>query len=129
MWFKNAEDIRLFDSWDAYVQELHVKFGSTACDNPVKATIQETPILVGKQLFIGVNQTHVRPNGFVHVIKNEDVDLPHTHAHVSPNGLIHIIKNEDVDLPHILVEGQISLLSGYHKAKELDVPFLGDCCG
>ena len=46
--------------------------------------------------------------------------------HVSPNESIHVIKNEDVDLPHIHVEGQISLLSGYHKAKELDASFLGD---
>ena len=129
VWFKNAKDIGLFDSWDAFVQELQVKFGSTACDNPVKATIQETPILVSNPMFIGVNQTHVPPNGFVHVIKNEDADLPHTHAHVPPNGLIHVIKNEDVDLPHILVEGQILLLSGCHKAKELDVSFLGDSCG
>nr|POF23389.1 hypothetical protein CFP56_20829 [Quercus suber] len=80
-------------------------------------------------MFIGINQTHVPPNGFVHVIKNEEANLPHTHAHVSPNGSVHVIKNEEVDLPHILVEGQISLLSGYYKAKELDVSFLGDTCG
>ena len=82
VWCKNAEDIGLYDSWGAFVQELQAKFGSSACDNPVKATIQETHILVSNPMFIGVNQTHVPPNGFVHVIKNVDIDLPCTHAHV-----------------------------------------------
>ena len=50
-------------------------------------------------------------------------------THVSPNGSIHAIKNEVVDLPHIHVGGQISLLSGCHKANELDASFLGDSCG
>ena len=54
-------------------------------------------------MLIGVNQTHVSPDGSVHIINNEDVDLPHNH-----------------------IGGQISLLSGCHKAKELDASFLGD---
>ena len=50
-------------------------------------------------------------------------------THVSPNGSIHTIKNEVVDLPHIHVGSQISLLSGCHKANELHASFLGDSCG
>ena len=49
-------------------------------------------------------------------------------THVSPNGSVHAIKNEDVDLPHTDVRGQIQLLSGCHKAKELDAIFLGNSC-
>ena len=91
---------------DAFVQALHVRFGFNACDNPLKATIQEPHVLVSKSMLIGVSQTHVSPNGSVHAIKNEDVDLPHIH-----------------------VGGQISLLSGCHKANELDASFLSDSCG
>ena len=97
VWFEDAEDTRLFVSRDAFVQALQVRFGSTTCDNPLKATIQEPLVIVSNPMLIGVSQTHVSPNGSVHAIKNEDVDLPHTH-----------------------VGGQISLLSGCHKAKGLD---------
>ena len=47
-------------------------------------------------------------------------------THVSPNGSVYVIKKEEVDLPHINAEGQISLLGGCYKAKELDASFLGD---
>ena len=106
VWFEYAEDIGLFVSWDAFVQALQVKFRSTVYDNPLKATIQEPPVLVSNPMLIGVSQTHVSRNGSVHAIKNKDVDLPHTR-----------------------VGGQISLLSGCHKAKKLDASFLGDSCG
>ena len=33
VWFEDDEDTRLFVSWDAFVQALQVKFGTTACDN------------------------------------------------------------------------------------------------
>jgi len=72
---------------------------------PLKATIQEPTILVSDPMLIAVSQTHVSSNGHAHVIKNEDVDLPCIHF-----------------------GGQISLLSGYHIAKELDSSFLGDKC-
>ena len=72
----------------------------------MKATIQEPPVLMSNPMLIGVSQTHVSLDGFVHTIKNEDVNLPHNH-----------------------VGGQISLLSGCHKAKELDASFLGDSYG
>ena len=39
VWFEDPEDTGLFDGWDAFAQELQVRFGSTACDNPLKATI------------------------------------------------------------------------------------------
>ena len=106
VWFEDAEDTGLFVSWDTFVQALQVRFRSIASDNPLKATIQEPPILVSNPMLIGISRTHV-----------------------SPNGPVHAIKNEDVDLPHIYVGGQISLLSGHHKAKELDAYFLGDSCG
>ena len=106
VWFEDAEDTGLFVSWDTFVQALQVRFRSIASDNPLKATIQEPPILVSNPMLIGISRTHVSPNGHVHAIKNEDVDLP-----------------------HIYVGGQISLLSGHHKAKELDAYFLGDSCG
>ena len=91
---------------DAFVQALQVRFGSIACDTPLKATIQEPLVLVSNPMLIGIRQTHVSLDGSVHTIKNEDVDLPHNH-----------------------VGGQISLLSGCHKAKEIDASFLGDSCG
>ena len=106
VWFEDAEDTGLFVSWGAFVQALQVRLGSIACDTPLKATIQEPLVLVSNPTFIGVSQTHVSPDGSVHTIKNEDVDLPHNH-----------------------VGGQISLLSGCHKAKELDASFLGDSYG
>ena len=77
VWFEDAKDIRLFVSWDAFVQALQVRFVSTAYDNPLKATIQEPPILVSDPMLIGISQTHVSPNESIHVIKNEDIDLPH----------------------------------------------------
>ena len=106
VWIEDAEDTSLFVSWDAFVQALQVRFGSTSCDNPLKATIQEPHVLVSNPMLIGVSRIHVSPNGSVHAIKNKDVDLPRIH-----------------------IGGQISLLSGYHKAKELDASFLGDSCG
>ena len=106
VWIEDAEDTSLFVSWDAFVQVLQVRFGSTSCDNPLKATIQEPHVLVSNPMLIGVSRIHVSPNGSIHAIKNKDVDLPRIH-----------------------IGGQISLLSGYHKAKELDASFLGDSCG
>ena len=39
VWFEDAENTGIFVSWDAFVQALQVRFESTACDNPLKATI------------------------------------------------------------------------------------------
>ena len=39
VWFEDPEDTGLFDGWDAFAQELQVRFGSIACDNSLKATI------------------------------------------------------------------------------------------
>jgi len=36
VWFQDVEDIGLNVSWDAFVQAVRVKFGSTAYDNPMK---------------------------------------------------------------------------------------------
>ena len=80
VWFEDDEDTRLFVSWDAFVQALQVKFGTTACDNPLKGTIQEPPVLVSNPMLICISQIHVSPNESIHVIKNEDVDLPHIHV-------------------------------------------------
>ena len=80
MWFEDAEDTGLFVSWDAFVQALQVRFESTTYDNLLNATIQEPPILVSNPMLIGISQTHVSPNESIHVIKNEDIDLPHIYV-------------------------------------------------
>ena len=80
VWFEDAKDIRLFVSWDAFVQALQVRFESTTYDNLLNATIQEPPILVSNPMLIGISQTHVSPNESIHVIKNEDIDFPHIYV-------------------------------------------------
>ena len=65
---------------------------------------------------------------------------PMSWAMINCFGAIHVIKNEGVDLTVIHVGGNstefrlcygghILLISGCHKAKELDASFLGDSCG
>ena len=92
VWFKVDEDIGLFVSWDAFVQALQGKFGSTTYDNLLKATIQKSPVLVSNPMLIGVRQTHVSPNRSVHVIKNENVNLPHIHVGAKSRCLMAITK-------------------------------------
>ena len=64
-----------------------------------------------------VGQTHASTNGAAHVIKNEGVDL--TVIHVGGN-------STEFGLCY---GGHILLISGCHKAKELDASFLGGSCG
>ena len=64
-----------------------------------------------------VGQTHASTNGATHVIKNVSVDL--TVMHVGGNSIEF----------GLCYEGHILLISGCHKAKELDASFLGDSCG
>jgi len=92
VWFEVDEDIELFASWDAFVQALQVKFGSIAYDNLLKATIKKLPVLVSNPVLIGVRQTHVLPNGSIHVIKNENVNVPHIHVGAKSCCLVTITK-------------------------------------
>ena len=92
VWFEVDEDIELFASWDAFVQALQVKFGSIAYDNLLKATIKKLPVLVSNPVLIGVRQTHVSPNGSIHVIKNENVNVPHIHVGAKSRCLVTITK-------------------------------------
>ena len=64
-----------------------------------------------------VDQTHASTNGAAHVIKNEGVDL--TVIHVGGNSTEF----------RLCYGGHILLISGYHKAKELDASFFGGSCG
>ena len=93
-----------------------------------ESTIHE-PVVVGmeQEHIVGVNtsdpmvfdvgQTHASTNGAAHVIKNEGVDL--TVIHVGGN-------STEFGLCY---GGHILLISGCHKAKELDASFLGGSCG
>lgn len=38
VWFQDVKDIGLFISWDAFIQALQVRFGSTDYDSPMKTT-------------------------------------------------------------------------------------------
>ena len=37
IWFQDAEEARLFTSWEEFVKSLHVRFGTTAYDDPIKS--------------------------------------------------------------------------------------------
>ena len=36
IWFQEVEEAGVFTDWDSLVQALHVRFGSTAYDNPME---------------------------------------------------------------------------------------------
>ena len=69
------------------------------------------------QMVFDVGQTHASTNGAAHVIKNIGVDL--IVMHVGGNSIEF----------GLCYGGHILLISGCHKAKELDAFFLGDNCG
>ena len=56
VWFQDVEDIGLNVSWDAFVQAVRVKFGSTAYDNPMKATTQEHTAPMSVPMVIDVSK-------------------------------------------------------------------------
>lgn len=37
VWYQEAEKARVFLDWETLVQALHVRFGSTAYDDPMEA--------------------------------------------------------------------------------------------
>ena len=36
IWFQEANEARVFSDWESLVQALHVRFGSTAYDDPME---------------------------------------------------------------------------------------------
>ena len=36
IWFQDDEEVGLFTSWEAFVKSLHVRFGTTAYDDPME---------------------------------------------------------------------------------------------
>jgi hypothetical protein len=40
IWFQDGEDSGLFPYWDAFVRELHIRFGPLAYDDPMEAMMR-----------------------------------------------------------------------------------------
>ena len=102
------------------VEQEHTIDQESTIHEPVAVGVEQEHIVgvnTSDQMVFDVGQTHASTNGAAHVIKNEGVNL--TVIHVGGNSIEF----------RLCYGGHILLISGYHKAKELDASFLGGSCG